>query len=78
MFARKIGSGRQLPQELLMLSWPIATYVLLGVLIATHVVFTFWVLLFGWFDLLFLLRALKQARVNVTDDGRVDHPPLQH
>lgn len=55
-----------------MLDWPIVTYILLLVLIVTHVLFTFWVLLFGWFDLLFLLRELKRERVNLTDDGRVE------
>ncbi len=55
-----------------MFSWPIATYVLILVLIITHVLFTFWVLLFGWFDLMFLLRELKQERVNLADDGRVE------
>jgi hypothetical protein len=55
-----------------MLSWPNATYLLLIILIVTHVVFTVWVLFFGWFDLMFLLRSLKQARVDVDDDGRVE------
>jgi len=60
-----------------MFSWPIATYILLLVLIVTHVLFTIWVLFFGWFDLLFLLRELKQENVNLADDGRVEVKPIK-
>jgi len=55
-----------------MFNWPMVTYVWVALLIVAHVLLTAWVLVGGWFDLLFLLRMLREERVDSTDDGRVD------
>jgi hypothetical protein len=54
-----------------MFSWPFITYFWITLLIVVHVFVTVWVLIGGWFDLMFLLRELVKERVDATDDGRV-------
>ena len=56
-----------------MFSWQVMTYVLAVLFIVTHVVFTAWVFVGGWFDLLHMFRVLSEEQVNPSDDGRV-HP----
>jgi len=58
-----------------MFDWPTVTYVWVTLLIVAHVFLTVWVLVGGWFDLLYLLRMLSEERVDSTDDGRVDSSP---
>ena len=40
--------------------------------------FTLVVIVFGFFDLKFLFKALREELVDETDDGRVDEPKLPH
>lgn len=47
------------------------TYLLSVAFIATHVVFTVWVFIGGWFDLMHMFRDLSEERVDLDDDGRV-------
>jgi hypothetical protein len=43
-------------------------------IIAFNGVFTVWVLVGGWFDMVAFFRALQQQRVDPTDDGRAVIP----
>jgi hypothetical protein len=62
-----------------MFNWPTMTYLSVAILVATYVLFTIWVLIRGWFDLLFMLAELRREPVDLADDGRVrrqsDVPP---
>ena len=40
--------------------------------------FTLVVIVFGFFDLKFLFKALREELIDETDDGRVDEPKLPH
>ena len=58
-----------------MFSWQVMPYVLVAFFIVTHVVFTVWVFVGGWFDLLYMFRVLGEEQVNPNDDGRVNPDP---
>ncbi|MEX2306888.1 MAG: hypothetical protein WD738_04820 [Pirellulales bacterium] len=49
------------------------TYLTVALLVATYVLFTIWVLIRGWFDLLHMLAELRQEPVDLADDGRVSN-----
>lgn len=49
------------------------TYLTVALLVATYVLFTIWVLIRGWFDLLYMLAELRREPVDLADDGRVSH-----
>lgn len=55
------------------------TYLSVAILVSTYLLFTIWVLIRGWFDLLFMLAELRREPVDLADDGRVsrqsDVPP---
>lgn len=52
-------------------TWRVMTYLLSVAFIATHVVFTVWVFIGGWFDLMHMFRDLSMERVDLDDNGRV-------
>jgi hypothetical protein len=54
-----------------MSSWTTPTITLVLLYIACHVIFTIWVTIGGYFDLVKLLHDLKEEPVDTTDDGRV-------
>jgi hypothetical protein len=54
-----------------MFDWPTMTYLSVAVLVATYVLFTIWVLIRGWFDLVYMLAELRREPVDLADDGRV-------
>lgn len=53
-------------------SWLTPTIVLTVLCIVGNVVFTVWITIGGWFDLVKLLHDLRDENVDITDDGRVD------
>ena len=53
------------------MNWTSATIALTLLYIGGNVAFTIWVTIGGWFDLMKLLKDLKEEQVDVTDDGRV-------
>lgn len=55
-----------------MFNWPSMTYLSVALLVATYVLFTIWVLIRGWFDLVYMLAELRREPVDLADDGRVN------
>jgi hypothetical protein len=55
-----------------MFNWPAMTYLSVALLVATYVLFTIWVLIRGWFDLMYMLAELRREPVDLSDDGRVN------
>ena len=55
-----------------MFNWPAMTYLSVALLVATYVLFTIWVLIRGWFDLVYMLAELRREPVDPSDDGRVN------
>jgi hypothetical protein len=49
----------------------LVTYILIAVSIISTVIFSIWVTIGGYFDLMSLFRDLKSERSNLEDDGRV-------
>lgn len=54
-----------------MFNWPVMTYLFVVLLVATYALFTIWVLIRGWFDLMYMLAELRSEQVDLSDDGRV-------
>ena len=54
-----------------MFDLPKMTYLTVALLIIVYVLFTVWVLIRGWFDLVHMLKELRQEPIDLTDDGRV-------
>ncbi|MFC1676047.1 hypothetical protein ACFL3G_03165 [Planctomycetota bacterium] len=55
-----------------MSNWVIASLIYAGLCVLIDLIFSIGCTVGGWFDLKFLLNALKASEVDETDDGRVD------
>ena len=54
-----------------MSNWAIAVIIFTGACLVIDIIFSIGCTVGGWFDLKYLLNALKSSEVDETDDGRV-------
>ncbi len=55
-----------------MSNWATASIIFVGICLLLDIIFSIGCTIGGWFDLKYLLNALKSSEVDESDDGRVE------